>query len=46
MKAIAICAAAGGLTAALAVCHDVLRLLTLHTATAHTAFAGLHNLHR
>lgn len=46
MKTIAICAAGGGLTTALAVSHDVLRLLTLHTATAHTAFAALHNLHR
>ncbi|CAN0231146.1 unnamed protein product, partial [Hapterophycus canaliculatus] len=45
MKAIAVCAASGGLTTALAVCHDVLRLLTLHTATTHTAFAALHNLH-
>ncbi|CAN0166178.1 unnamed protein product [Ectocarpus sp. 12 AP-2014] len=45
MKAIAICAAGGGLTTALAVAHDILRLLTLHTATAHTAFAALHNLH-
>lgn len=46
MKTIAACAAGGGLTTALAVSHDVLRLLTLHTATAHTAFAALHNLHR
>lgn len=46
MKTIAICAAGGGLTTALAFSHDVLRLLTLHTATAHTAFAALHNLHR
>eukprot|EP00903_Cladosiphon_okamuranus_P021169 g19445.t1 len=45
MKTIAVCAAGGGLTTALAVSHDVLRLLTLHTATAHTAFAALHNLH-
>lgn len=46
MKAIAVCAAGGGLTTALAVAHDILRLLALHTATAHTAFAALHNLHR
>eukprot|EP00752_Nemacystus_decipiens_P006570 g5916.t1 len=45
MKTIAICAAGGGLTTALAVSHDAFRLLTLHTATAHTAFAALHNLH-
>ncbi|CAM9877687.1 unnamed protein product, partial [Ectocarpus fasciculatus] len=45
MKAIAVCAAGGGLTTALAVAHDILRLLALHTATAHTAFAALHNLH-
>ncbi|CAN0471462.1 unnamed protein product, partial [Laminaria digitata] len=46
LKAVAAFAVGGGLTTSLAVCHDALRLLTLHTATAHTAFAALHNLHR
>lgn len=46
MKIIAASAAVGGVTTALAISHDVMRLLTLHTATAHTAFAALHSLHR
>ena len=46
MVLVAVLAAVGGLTTALAASYDALRLLTLHTAGAHSAFSALLNLHR
>ncbi|CAM9662003.1 unnamed protein product, partial [Discosporangium mesarthrocarpum] len=42
---VGLCCALGGLTSGLAVSLDLMRLLSVHTTTAHMVFSAIHNLH-